>query len=179
MKGEDDLPLSQAVEARALNWLTHIVEVDKSISESADRHLKSSLGISSAQAKVIVCLAGRNFMTQVQLARRLNYDMGSLSRLIPRLIDAGIVMRSRHPDDCRCWCVQLTESGVAMAAKITAFLGATDQKLISLLTEDEADIFMVLLKRLLANSAAHGPADVSAVASTVSPRSFGAIGAPA
>ncbi|MEX3812370.1 hypothetical protein AB3X96_19230 [Paraburkholderia sp. BR13439] len=66
-----------------------------------------------------------------------------------------------------------------MVAKITAFLGAIDQKLISLLTEDEADIFMVLLKRLLVNSAIHGPADVSAVASTVSPRSFGTIGAPA
>ncbi|MGF6541513.1 DNA-binding MarR family transcriptional regulator [Paraburkholderia youngii] len=179
MKSEEDLPLSHGVEAPALNWLTGFVAVDKAVSESADRHLKSSLGISSAQAKVIICLAGRQFMTQVQLARRLNYDMGSLSRLIPRLIDAGIVMRSRHPDDCRCWCVQLTGSGVAMVAKITAFLGATDQKLISLLTEDEADIFMALLKRLLVNSATRGAADVSAVASTVSPRSFGAIGAPA
>ncbi|MGF6733343.1 hypothetical protein OKW50_005488 [Paraburkholderia youngii] len=76
MKSEEDLPLSHGVEAPALNWLTGFVAVDKAVSESADRHLKSSLGISSAQAKVIICLAGRQFMTQVQLARRLNYDMG-------------------------------------------------------------------------------------------------------
>ncbi|MBB5420900.1 MarR family transcriptional regulator [Paraburkholderia sp. CNPSo 3155] len=179
MRSEEGLPLSHAAEALALDWQIRFVEIDKAISESADRHLKSSLGISFAQAKVVASLAGRQFMTQVQLARRLNYDMGSLSRIIPRLIDAGIVMRSRHPDDCRCWCVQLTGSGVAMVAKITAFLGATDKKLISLLTEDEADIFIVLLKRLLVNSATDWPADVSAVALTGSPRFSCAMGAPA
>ncbi|SIT48771.1 Transcriptional regulator, MarR family (fragment) [Paraburkholderia piptadeniae] len=123
MKSEEDLPLSHVDEAPALNWLTRLIEIDKAISESADRHLKSSLGISFAQAKVVACLAGRQFMTQVQLARRLNCDMGSLSRLTRRLMDAGIVTRSRHPNDCRCLCVQLTGSGVAMVAKITAFSG--------------------------------------------------------
>ncbi|SIT48770.1 hypothetical protein BN2476_650040 [Paraburkholderia piptadeniae] len=60
-----------------------------------------------------------------------------------------------------------------------SLFGATDKKLISLLTEDEADIFIVLLKRLLVNSATHGPADVSAVALRGSPSSSSAIGAPA
>jgi hypothetical protein len=32
-------------------------------------------------------------MTQAQLARRLHFDMGMLSRIIPRLMDAGVVMR--------------------------------------------------------------------------------------
>ncbi|WP_233810181.1 MarR family winged helix-turn-helix transcriptional regulator [Paraburkholderia sp. HP33-1] len=178
MKSEENPPLCHVAEVSALNWLSRFIEVDKAIFEGADRHLKSSLGISFAQAKVVACLAGRQFTTQVQLARRLQYDMGALSRVIQRLMDVGIVMRSRHPNDCRCWCVQLTGSGVAMVAKITAFLGATDERLISLLTEDEVESFVGLLKRLLVNSAAHGPAGASAVALRGSPKPSGAIGAP-
>ncbi|APA84731.1 MarR family transcriptional regulator [Paraburkholderia sprentiae WSM5005] len=179
MKSEEGLHLSYEAGVLALSWLTRIVEIDKAISECADQHLKSSLGISFAQAKIVACLAGHQFMTQVQLARRLHLDMGALSRIIPRLMDAGVVMRSRHPNDCRCWCVQLTGSGVAMAANITAILGAADNKLIRLLTEDEADIFIALLKRLLANSPAHGSIDVSRFAVTGSPRPSSVVGAPA
>ncbi|MEM5438748.1 MarR family transcriptional regulator [Paraburkholderia diazotrophica] len=166
MKSEEGLFISQEPEILALNWFAGIVAMDKAISESVNRRLKSSLGISFAQARVVACLAGQQFMTQVQLARRLHLDMGTLSRIIPRLIDAGVVTRFRHPNDCRCWCVRLTQSGVAMVAEITAFLGATDNKLISPLTEDEADIFVALLKRLLVNATVHDATDVSTVART-------------
>lgn len=66
-----------------------------------------------------------------------------------------------------------------MAANITAILGAADNKLIGLLTEDEADIFIALLKRLLANSPAHGSIDVSRFAVKGSPRPSSVVGAPA
>jgi hypothetical protein len=44
MKSEEGLSISHEAEVPALNWLTGIVAIDKTISDSTNQRFKSSLG---------------------------------------------------------------------------------------------------------------------------------------
>jgi DNA-binding MarR family transcriptional regulator len=140
-------------EVQAANWIACFVEVDRAISRSLDRQMMALLGVSHSQSRVLVCLARQRHMTQVQLAYHLDCDLGALSRLIARLIAKGVVTKRRHTDDRRCWCVTLTEQGVAMLPLIFSILKRRDDSLTGPLTNNDRHSLAALLKHMLANSA--------------------------
>jgi DNA-binding MarR family transcriptional regulator len=112
-------------------------------------------GISTAQARTIACLAHQAFLTQAQLAHRLHYDFASVSRLISRLVAAGIAVKNRCADERRCWCISLTERGAGLVPDIAAVLKAVDWRASGNLTDDEEHFFLALLRRLLVNAVSH------------------------
>ncbi|REE19371.1 DNA-binding MarR family transcriptional regulator [Paraburkholderia sp. BL27I4N3] len=156
MKNVDQLPVGNPGDVLAENWLIRrFVEVDRAISRSTDQQLNSLVGISSTQAKTIACLAHQPCLTQAQLAHRLNYDVGAVSRLISHLVASGIATKRRQPQDRRSWSISLTGRGADMLADIAAILKAVDDRSTGALTNDEEYFLVALLKRLLVNAARH------------------------
>ena len=80
----------------------------------------SSLGITSAQWKVLLRLAREPGLKQVELAERLDVEPITACRIVDRLEEAELVERQRDPEDRRAWRLVLTPKAEPIVLKLRA-----------------------------------------------------------
>ena len=102
----DDLPFEIAETAHAMR-------------RAFDRRA-SSLGVTRAQWKVLFRLTRYPGLRQVELAEMLDVEPITLSRIVDRLQEAGLVERAADPADRRAWRLQVTEKAKPLVAKLRA-----------------------------------------------------------
>jgi DNA-binding MarR family transcriptional regulator len=100
----DDLPFEIAETAHAMR-------------RAFDRRA-SSLGVTRAQWKVLFRLTRYPGLRQVELAEMLDVEPITLSRIVDRLQEAGLVERAADPADRRAWRLQVTEKAKPLVAKL-------------------------------------------------------------
>ncbi|HZC42358.1 MAG TPA: MarR family transcriptional regulator [Streptosporangiaceae bacterium] len=71
----------------------------------------ASIGLSGAQAKVLLSLAPREEIPMRRLAERLDYDASNLTGVVDRLQRRGAIERSQGPADRRVKTLRLTPAG--------------------------------------------------------------------
>jgi DNA-binding MarR family transcriptional regulator len=71
-----------------------------------------SIGTTRAQWSLLSRAARQPGLTQSELAEMLEIQPISLTRLVDRLADQGLVVREPHPTDRRANCVFITENGL-------------------------------------------------------------------
>jgi DNA-binding MarR family transcriptional regulator len=71
-----------------------------------------SIGTTRAQWSLLSRAARQPGLTQSELAEILEIQPISLTRLVDRLADQGLVVREPHPTDRRANCVFITENGL-------------------------------------------------------------------
>lgn len=76
------------------------------------------LDISHRQARILDALDRMGEASQVRLAREFDLTPASMSTMTGRLLDAGLILRSRHPDEARSNVLQLSDKGRGMLAEI-------------------------------------------------------------
>lgn len=86
----------------------------------ADRAAQSDLGISGAQLFVLTELGKTPSLSLNELAARTRTDQSSVSVVVSRLVDAGLVTRDRDSRDARRLMLNLTRSGRAMLQRAPA-----------------------------------------------------------
>ena len=87
--------------------MTHVVR--RAFADASREH-----GLTPVQAELLCVLApGRTQMSQ--LSHILDIEKSSLSGLVDRAERRGLVERTRHPGDRRCYHVELTTSGARIA----------------------------------------------------------------
>ena len=79
-----------------------------------------SLGVTRAQWKVLFRLTRFPGLRQVELAEMLDVEPISLSRIVDRLEEAGLVERVPDPADRRAWRLQVTGKAEPLVAKLKA-----------------------------------------------------------
>ncbi len=99
-----------------LKILRPLVEASRAIFEVGDRHIRS-MGLTPPQFDVIAELGGNEGMTAVELANATLHAKASLTGIIDRLEDKGLVERRPIPGDRRAMNVCLTKKGHAMHRK--------------------------------------------------------------
>jgi len=99
-----------------LKILRPLVEATRAIFEVGDRHIRS-MGLTPPQFSVIAELGGTEGMTAVELAHATLHAKASLTGIIDRLVDKGLVERHPIPGDRRAMNVRLTKKGKAMHKK--------------------------------------------------------------
>ena len=72
------------------------------------------LGLTYPQYLVLVTLLERPSMTSGELARALKLDAGTLTPMLKRLAEAGLIERTRRAEDERVIDNRLTERGLAL-----------------------------------------------------------------
>lgn len=77
----------------------------------ADRAAESRLGLSAAQLFVLQCLAEGPASSMAELAGRTLTDASSVSVVVQRLAERGLVVRATAPDDARRTTLRLSASG--------------------------------------------------------------------
>ena len=86
----------------------------------ADRAAQSDLGISGAQLFVLTELGKTPSLSLNELATRTRTDQSSVSVVVSRLVEAGLVTRDRDSRDGRRLMLNLTRGGRAMLQRAPA-----------------------------------------------------------
>ena len=100
----DDLPFEIAETAHAMR-------------RAFDRRA-SSFCVTRAQWKVLFRLTRYPGLRQVELAEMLDVESITLSWIVDRLQEAGLVERAADPADRRAWRLQVTEKAKPLVAKL-------------------------------------------------------------
>lgn len=91
---------------KELGW--EIAETHRMMRRHYDRRA-ATLGVTSAQWRVLVWLSREPGLKQVELAERLDVEPITAGRTIDRLEDAELVERRSDPVDRRAWRLFLTD----------------------------------------------------------------------
>jgi MarR family transcriptional regulator, transcriptional regulator for hemolysin len=80
----------------------------------------AALGVTGAQWKVLFKLSLKPGLRQVELADMLDIEPITLTRILDRLQEAGLIERSHDPDDRRAWRLHVTAKARPLVAKLRA-----------------------------------------------------------
>lgn len=128
------------------------VDVASGLSRAVDRRAKQ-FGITGPQWVVLVRISSGVKSSATELCRELNYDSGSMTRMLDRLVDLGLIRRIRSEEDRRLVRLELTEEG----QKLSLHLPPIAIDVLNLhtkgFTREEMNQLMGFLERLLNNGA--------------------------
>lgn len=136
----DEIPFASDSVGRFLN------EASGRLMEALDRRAKS-VGVTAAQWRVLIRIALEIDTTAADLCRTLRYDTGSMTRMLDRLENQGLIRRERSTEDRRVVRLALTEAGEAICPRLQQIgIGVLDHFLMDF-TPAEVEQLTDLLKR--------------------------------
>ena len=113
------------------NSLTHTMhEVIAIMDKRADTILNSQFGISYSWFLILVVLMRQGSLNQHQLALSIGHSDPAISRLIPKLIDAGYLTTTISPKHKRKNIVKLTKKGEKLAKSSSELLESMFSRLL-------------------------------------------------
>jgi MarR family transcriptional regulator for hemolysin len=94
-----------------------IGETAHALRKAFDR-LAVGMGVTRAQWKVLFKLTRKPGLRQVELADMLDLEPITLCRIVDRLEEAGLVERTRDPEDRRAWRLHVTAKAQPLIDKL-------------------------------------------------------------
>ncbi|NTJ63615.1 MarR family transcriptional regulator [Agrobacterium rhizogenes] len=85
------------------------------------------VGLTYPQYLVMLVLWETSNLPVKTIGEKLDLDSGTLSPLLKRLEQAGLISRARDPKDERQVIISLTEKGIAMKCQLTTIMDAIGQ----------------------------------------------------
>ena len=108
----------------------------------------TSQGVGVQDWRVLIVLYQRGEQAVGSLSKLTSINMSTLSRLISRMADRGLVERCRGYDDARSVTVKLTETGTALTEKILPSATSIEDNATQEFTEAEVATLRQLLVKL-------------------------------
>ena len=127
-----------------------ITRLRASLFAAVDREV-AAWGISSAQGAILIYIAHGRAERAADLAREHNYDTGSLTRMLGRLVGKGLLRRVPQADDRRAAKLELTAAGRRLAGRLPAVAVRVLNRHLRGFTRAELEQLKGLLGRMLAN----------------------------
>jgi len=106
-------------------------------------------GLTGAQFTILRRIAEGAANTAAELCRVLQYDTGSMTRMLDRLEEKGVIIRQRSPDDRRVVNIQLTATGTEQYPRLREEVRTAVNHIFSALSDDELALLRSLLMRLI------------------------------
>lgn len=110
-----------------------------------------TLGMTSAQARLLLILEHSEGENQGFYAEQLEVEPISLCRLVDRMEEAGLLERRRDPADRRAWRVHLTERSRQVIGEVRAGLDGMEEEMLTGLSGDERGSLTALLEKVRTN----------------------------
>jgi len=118
-----------------------------SIMRACGRYLYHCAGRGAGQGRILAILLERKSMTQKELLEMLQIQPGSMSEILTKLEEKGLIMRRRDEEDRRRSVLELTEAGVELALYQKRY--SEGRPSFDVLTENEQEELKGMLTRLL------------------------------
>ena len=109
----------------------------------------SRFNVTPVQGSVLIFLGEKDQTTSAHLGNRAQLDSATLTGILDRLESAGLLERRRNPDDRRSILICLTSEGREVAEDIRSTAEQANQAFLSNLSNEESQIFRLLLRKLL------------------------------
>lgn len=106
----------------------------------------------AAQWGILKLVADGRGSTAAEFCRIYDYDTGSMTRMLDRLEEKGLIQRERSSQDRRLVHVVLTDAGTELAAVGQKTMVQVLNDYLRGFDADELETLKTLLRRLLANS---------------------------
>lgn len=129
---------------------TLITRARSALLSSFDTELEP-FGVTGAQFEVLKNLARSDDETAASLCRALHYDTGSMTRMLDRLQEKGLVTRERGTSDRRLVFLRLTRAGEGLIPKIRPALRRALRRHLAGFTPEEVESLKRYLGRIIAN----------------------------
>ena len=129
---------------------TLITRARGSLLSSLDTELER-YGVTGAQFEVLKNLFRNTTETGASLCRALHYDTGSMSRMVGRLEEKGLVRRARDARDRRVVLLRLTAAGQRLLPRIRPAARRVLRRHLAGFMPEEIDSLKGYLGRLIAN----------------------------
>ena len=129
---------------------TLITRARSSLLSSFDTELEP-FGVTGAQFEVLKNLTRSDDETAASLCRALHYDTGSMTRMLDRLQEKGLVSRERDTGDRRLVFLRLTPAGESLIPKVRPALVRALRRHLAGLTAAEVASLKRYLGRIIEN----------------------------
>lgn len=112
------------------------------------------LGVTGPQARLLLILNRDGGQRQGFYADKLDVEPITLCRMVDRLEEAGLVERSRDPDDRRAWKLLLTRQATEKLVRLRGYVDDLVDEILVGISANERSDFMRMLKTVGENIAA-------------------------
>jgi DNA-binding MarR family transcriptional regulator len=134
------------------NYLPYLVNrVGTIIAEQFGADALKPYGLSIAMWRVMAALASTGARRQIDLAGLTSIEVSTLSRIITRLVEMGVVTRTRSTSSTREVVVKLTAKGSAQVARIIPRAHSYEAAAITGLQTEEVAVLKRCLRHVFAN----------------------------
>jgi DNA-binding MarR family transcriptional regulator len=116
----------------------------------------TTLGVTRAQWKVLFRLSRMPGLRQIELADLLDVEPITLSRIVDRLEEAGLVARVADPTDRRVWRLELTAKAQPLIAKLRTLAEELMHEAFAGLTNEDLELMRGKLAKIRDNLSAAG-----------------------
>ena len=130
-----------------------IAEVSGRILAAFDDEM-TGMGITGAQWVILMRIASGCGSTAAELCRFSRYDTGSMTRMLDRLEEKGLIRRVRSSKDRRLIHLELTDAGRELHPLLPPVAVKVLNAHLKGFTREELDLFKGFLNRMRANSEA-------------------------
>jgi len=108
--------------------------------------------LTQRQYALLVAVANSEGPSQTELVNLTGIDRSTLAELVARMIERGLLARSRSDTDGRAKTVSLTEAGAAALEAARPRVRAADKRILALLPKPKRETFLKLLSRVADSS---------------------------
>jgi DNA-binding MarR family transcriptional regulator len=109
------------------------------------------LGFTAAQWPILRAVADDKTPIAADLCRKLNYDTGSMTRMLNRLEQKGVIVREPSSEDRRVVRLRMTPAGRRVYPKLRDAVVAVLNQLVSGISEADIRHTLELMRRMLTN----------------------------
>jgi DNA-binding MarR family transcriptional regulator len=140
------------IDDERLQLMGLIVRTHRRLTETLGRELEESAGIPLVFFDVLINVgaAPEGYLTMSRLSTDVALTTGGVTRLVDRMVDAGLVAREHCPKDRRSIHVVLTPEGHAVLGRaVESHIDGIDRHLVAHLERDERAALAMTLTKVL------------------------------
>lgn len=127
--------------------LAQVSQVFRSVSDA----FTDQVDIPRGQATALCVIAREDGLTQSEIAERLSVQGATVTNMLQRLEESGLVIRRRDPEDNRLVRVYLTEAGLQKELSLNAQLGSMQELIFKGIGETERAVLRRQLQQIIEN----------------------------
>lgn len=119
--------------------------------QSVYQHFKTKLAeydVTPVQYGILACLWQQNGQAPSQIAANLNLDSSTITGILDRMENKGLLKRTPDPGDRRALKVVLTEAGSALQEPIDKIISEANEEVMEGLSLSERETLNILLGKL-------------------------------
>lgn len=133
--------------------LTHVKMIEHLAKRIGNAHL-NTIGLTQSQADIIVFLARESDkkIHQRDIERALNYSNPTITGLLNRLEQKGLITRTVDVNDSRMRLISLTNAALSIVEEIYRSIQETEKKLLAGFSKQEVELLAPLMARIAKNA---------------------------